>query len=199
MDCSTSTFLSFTTSRSLLRLKPIKSVMSSNNLNLCRPLLLLSIFCSIRVFSNDSALFIRWPKYWSFSISPSNEFYRLISFRIGWFDLLGVQGTLKSLFQHRNSKASTLGCSAFFMVQVSHPYMTNGKTIGLTIWTFVRKLMALLFNMLSRFVIVFLPRSKHLFILWLQSLSTVIFKPKKIKYVTVSTFGGMAKMNPSNR
>ena len=135
----------------------------------------------------------------AFSISPSNEYSGLISFRIDWFDLLTVQGTLKSLFQHHNSKASTPRCSAFFMVQLSHPYMTNGKTIGLTIWTFVRKVMSLLLNMLSRFVIVFLPRSKRLFISWLQSLSTVIFKPKKIKSVTVSTFGDMAKMNPSNR
>ena len=137
--------------------------MSSNHLNLCCPLLLLPWgFPSIRVLSNDLALFIRWPKYWSFSISPSNEYYRLISFRTDWFDLLTVQGTLKSLFQHHNSKASILPCSAFFMVQLSHLYMTNGKTIVLTTWAFVRKVMALLFNTLSRFVIAFLPKSKHL-------------------------------------
>ena len=174
--------------------------MPFNHLILHHPLLFLtSIFPSIRVFFN--LLHIRWTKYWSFSfsISPSNEYAGLISFRTDWLDLLVVQGTLKSLFQHHNSKASTPRCSAFFMVQLSHPYMTNGKTIGLTIWTFVRKVMSLLLNMLSRFVIVFLPRSKRLFISWLQSLSTVIFKPKKIKSVTVSTFGDMAKMNPSNR
>ena len=145
----------------------LKLVMPSNHLALCLPLLLLpSIFPSIRVFSNESALCIRWPKYWSFSfnISPSNEYSRLISFRIDWFDLLAVQGTLKSLFQHHSLKASVLWCSAFFIVQLSHPYMTTGKTIALTRWTFVSKVMSLLFNMLSRLVIAFLPRSKHLLI-----------------------------------
>ena len=144
---------------------------------LCCPLLLLpSIFLSIRVFSNESALHIRWPKYWSFtfSISPSNEHPGLISFRMDWMNLLAVQGTLKSLLQHHSSKASILQCSAFFMVQLSHPYMTNGKTIALIKWTFVGKVMSLLFNILSRLVIIFLPRSKHLFISWLQSQSAVI-------------------------
>ena len=148
--------------------------MPSNHLILCRPLLLLpSIFPSIRVFSNESVLRIRWPKYWSFSfnISPSNEYSGLISFRMDWSDLLAVQGTLKSLLQHHSSKASILWCSAFFIVQLSHLYMTTGKTIALTRWTFVGKEMSLLFSMLSRFVIVFLPRSKHLWISWLQSLS----------------------------
>ena len=144
----------------------IKSVMPSNHLILCRPLLLLpSIFPSIRVFSNESALHIRWPKYcsFSFSISTSNEHSGLISFRMDWFDL-SVQGTRKSLLQHHSSKASILWCSAFFMVQLSHPYMTRGKTIALTTWTFVSKVMFLLFNTLSRLVIAFLPRSKHLLI-----------------------------------
>ena len=150
-----------------------------HHLILCRPLLLPSIFPIIRVFSSESALRIRWPKYWSFSISPSNEYSGLISFRIDWFDLLAVQGTLKSLLQHHSSKASLLWHSAFFMVQLLHPYMTIGKTIDLTIWTFAGKLMALLFNMLSRLVIVFLPRSKHLLISWLQSPSAVILEPKK--------------------
>ena len=139
--------------------------MPSNRLICCRPLPLPpSIFPSIRVFSNESALCIRWPKYWSFSynISPSNEYSGLISFRIDWFDLLAVQGTLKSLFQHHSSKASILWCSAFFIVQLSHPYMTTGKTIALTRRTFVGKVMSLLFNMLSRFVITFLPKSKRL-------------------------------------
>ena len=150
----------------------IESVMPSNHLILCHPLLLLpSIFPSIRVYSNESVLCIRWPKYWSFSfsISPSNEYSRLISFRIDWFDLFAVQGTLKSLLQHHSSKASILQHSAFFMVQLSYPYMTTGKTIALTRWTFVGKVMSLLFNMQSRFVIVFLPRSKCLLISWLQS------------------------------
>ena len=145
--------------------------MPSSHLILCRPLLLLpSIFPSIRVFSNESALHIRWPKYWSFSfnISPSNEYSGLISFRMDMLDLLAVQGTLKSLLQHHSSKASTLRCSAFFIVQLSHPYMTTGKTIDLTRWTFVGKVMSLLFHMLSRLVITFLPRSKHLLISWLQ-------------------------------
>ena len=163
--------------------------MPSNHLTPCRPLLLLlSIFPSIRVFSNVSALCIRWPKYWSFSISPSSEFSGLISFRIDWVDLFAVQGTLKSLLQHHSLKASVLWCSAFFMVQLSHPYMTTGKTIALTIWTFVGKVMSLLFNMLSRFVMDFLPRSKSLLVSWLQSPSTVILEPKKIKSVTLSTF-----------
>ena len=144
-------------------------------------LLLPSIFPSIRVFSNESALRIRWPKFWSFSfnISPFSEFSGLISFRMDWLDLLAVQGTLKSLFQHHNSKASVLQFSAFFIVQLSHPYMTPGKTIALTRWTFVDKVMSLLFNMLSRLVIAFLPSSKHLLISWLQSPSAVILEPRK--------------------
>ena len=156
--------------------------MPSNHLLLCRPLLLLpSIFPSIRVFSNESALHFRWPKYWScsFSISPSNEYSGQISFRMDWLDLLAVQGTLKSHLQHHSSKASILQCSAFFIVQLSHPYMTTGKTIALTRWTFVDKLMSLLLNMLSRLVITFLPRSKHLLISWLKSLSAVILEPEK--------------------
>ena len=155
-----------------LKLMPIESVMLSNHLILCHPLLLLpSIFPSIRVFSNESVLHIRWPKYWSFSfrISPSNEYSGLISFRMVWLDLLAVQGILKSLLQHHSSKASILWRSAFFIVQLSHPYMTTGKTIALTRWTFVGKVMSLLFNMLSRLVITFLLRSKRLFISWLQS------------------------------
>ena len=143
----------------------IESVMPSNHLILCRPLLLLpSVFPSITVFSNESVLCIRWPQYWSFSISPSNEYSGLISFRIDWFDLLAVQETLKSLLQHHSLKASILRCSAFFMIQLSHPYMTTEKTISLTVWIFVGKVMSLLFNMLSRFDIAFLPRSKHLLI-----------------------------------
>ena len=163
--------------------------MPSNCLILCHPLLLLpSVLLSIRVFSSESALWIRWPNYWSFSfsISPSNEYSGFISFRIDWFDFLAVQGTLKSLFQHHSSKASVLQCSAFFTVQLSHPYMTTGKTIALTRRTFVGKVMSLLFNMLSRFVIAFLPKSKRLLISWLQSPSAVILEPKKIKSVTVS-------------
>ena len=155
----------------------------------CHPLLLLpSIFPNIRVFSNELVLHIRWPKYWSFSISPSNEYWGLISFRIDWFDLFAVQGTLKSLLQYHSLKASNLWCSAFFMVQLSHPYMTTVKTIALIIWIFVSKVMSLLFNMLSRFVIAFLQRNKHLLILWMQSPSTVVLEPKKVKSVTVSTF-----------
>ena len=149
----------------------IESVMPSNHLILCHPLLLLpSIVPSIRVFSNESALCIRWPKYWSFSfnISPSNEHPELISFRMAWLDFLAVQGILKSLLQHHSSKASILWPSAFFTVQLSHPYMTTGKTIALTRRTFVGKAMALLLNMLSRLVITFLPRSKHLLISWMQ-------------------------------
>ena len=163
--------------------------MPSSRLILCHPLLLLpSVFPSIRVFSSESVLHIRWPKYWSFSfsISPFNEWSGLISFRMDWLDLLAVQGTLKGLLQHHSSKASVFRHSAFFKVQLSHPYMSTGKAIALTRWTFVRKVISLLFNMLSRFVIVFLPRSKHLLISWLQSLSTVVFEPKKIKSVTVS-------------
>ena len=156
--------------------------MPFNHLILCRPLLLLpSIFPSIRVFSNESTLHIRWPKYWSFSfnISPSNKHPGLISFRMDWLDLLAVQGTLKSLLQHHNSKASILRRSAFFAVQLSHPYMTTGKTIDLTRWTFVDTVISLLFNTLSRLVITFLPRSKRLLISWLQSPSAVILSPKK--------------------
>ena len=154
--------------------------MPSNYLILCCPLLLLlSIIPSIRVFSTEPILCIRWPKYWSFSfnISPSNEYSGLISFRMHWLDLLVVQGTLKSLLQHHSSKASILQRSAFFIVQLSHPYMTTGKTIALTRWTFVGKVMSLLFNMLSRLVIAFLPRSKRLLISWLQSPSAVILEP----------------------
>ena len=167
----------------------IESVMPSNHLILCRPLLLLpSIFPSIRVFSNESLLRIRWPKYWSFSfsISPPNEYSGLISFRMDWLDLLVVQGTLMSLLQHHSSKASILWRSAFFTVQLSHLYMTTGKTIALTRWTFVGKVMSLFFNMLSRLVIAFLPRSRHLLISCLQSPSAVILEPKKIKFDTVS-------------
>ena len=156
--------------------------MPSNLLILCRPLLLLpSVFPSIRVFSNESGLHIRLQKYWSFSfsINPSNEYSGLIAFRIDGFDLLAVQGTLKSLLRHHGSKALILQCSAFFIVQLSHPYMTTGKTIPLTRWTFVGKIMSLLFNMLSRFVIAFLSRSKHLLISWLQSPSEVIWEPPK--------------------
>ena len=157
--------------------------MPSNHLILCRLLLLLpSNFPSIRVFSNESALHISWPKYWSFSfsISPSNEYSGLISFRMDWLDLLAVLGTLKSLLQHHSSKASILQCSAVFIVQFSHPYMTTGKTIALTRRNFVGKVMSLLLNMLSRLVITFLPRSRCLLISWLQSPSAVILEPKKI-------------------
>ena len=157
--------------------------MPSNHLILCRPLVILpSIFPSISVFSNESALRIRWPKYWSFSFSiiSSKEHPGLISFRMDCLDLLAVQGTLKSLLQHHSSKASILQCSAFFTVQYSHPYMTTGKTIALTRWTFVGKVMSLLLNMLSRLVITFLPRSKRLLISWLQSPSAVILEPKNI-------------------
>ena len=156
--------------------------MPYNHLILFCPLLLLpSIFPSIRVFSNESVLHIRWPKYWSvsFNISSSNEYTRLISFRMDWLDLLPVQGTLKSLLQCHSSKASILWCSAFFIVQLSHPYMTAGKAIALTRRTFVGKVMSLLFNMLSGLVITFLPRSKHLLISWLQSPYAVILDPKK--------------------
>ena len=175
--------LSITNSRSLLKLMSIESVMPSSHLILCHPLLLPpSILPSIRVFSNESVLRIRWPKYWSlsFSISPSNEYSGLTSFRMGWLDLLAVQGTLKSLLQHHSSKASILHHSAFFIVQLSHPYMTTGKTIALTRQTFVGKVMSLLFNMLSRLVITFLPRSKYWLISWLQSPSVVILEPQNV-------------------
>ena len=174
--------------------------MPSNLLILCRPhspfyflnsfplLHLPSVFPTTRVFSNESVLCIKWPKYWSFSFSirSSSEYSELISFRIDWFHLLAVQGTLKSLLQHHSSKASILRCSAFFMFQLSHPYMTTGKTIALTRQTFVGKVMSLLFNMLSRLIIAFLPSSKNLLISWLQSPSAVIFEPKKINPATVS-------------
>ena len=182
--------LSITNSWSLLKLAFVESVMPSNHLILCCPLLLLpSIPPSIRVFSNQSILHIRWPKYWSFSfsISPSKEHPGLISFRMDWLDLLAVQGTLKSLLQHLSSKASILWHSAFLMIQLSHPYMTTGQTTALTRWTLVGKVMSLLLNMLSRLVIILLPRSKCLVISWLQSLSAVILEPLKIKSVTVST------------
>ena len=175
--------LSFIITQVLFKLMSLEFVMPSNHLILCCPLLLPpSIFPSIRVFSNESVLHTRQPKYWSLSlsISPSNEYSGLISFRMDWFEFLAIQGTLKSLLQHHSSKASIHWCSAFFMVQLSHPYMTTGKTIALTRRTFVGKVMFLLFNMLSRLVITFLPRSKHLLISWLQSPSTVILEPKKI-------------------
>ena len=163
--------------------------MSSSHLILCRPLLLLPpIPPSIRVFSNESNLRMRWPKYWSFSfnISPYNEHPGLISFRMEWLDLLAVQGTLESLLQHHSSKTSILQCSSFFIVQLSHQYMTTGQTVALTRWTFVIKVMSLLFNILSRLDITFLPRSKCLLISWLQSPSAVILEPRKIKSATVS-------------
>ena len=170
---------SITNSRSLLKLMSIESVMPSSHLILCHPLLLpSSIFPSIRVFSNESVLHMRWPKYWSFSfnVSPSNEYSGLISFRVDWLDLFAVQGSLKSLLQHHSSKASFLLWSAFFIVQLSHPYVTTGKIIALTRWTFVGKAMSLLFNMLFRLVLGFPPRSKHLLISWLQSPSAVILE-----------------------
>ena len=179
MDCSTP---GFPVLHHLLKLLSIESVMPSNHLILCHPLLLLpSIFPSIRVFSNESALHIRWPKYWnfSFSISSSREYSGLISFRMDWVDLLAVQGTLKNLLQHYNLKASIFRHSAFFMVQLSHLYMTSGKTTALTRWTFVGKVMSLLFNMLPRLVITFLPRSKRLLISWLLPPSVVILEPRK--------------------
>ena len=178
--------LSITNSRSLLKFISIESVMTSI---LCCPLLLLpSIFPRIRVFSNESVLHFRWSKYWSFSFStsPSNEYSGLISFRMDWLDLLAVQGTLKSLFQHHSSKASILPCLVLFMVQFSHPYMTIRKTIALTRRPSVGKVMSLLFNILSRLVIAFLPRSKHLLIAWLQSPSAEMLEPRKTKSVTVS-------------
>ena len=176
--------LSITNSQRLLKLMSIESVMQYSHLILCCPLLFSpTVFPSIRVFSNESVLSIRWPKYWSFSlsISPSNDYSGLISFRMDWLDLLAVQGTLKSLLQHHSSKASILWCSAFFIVQLSYPYMTTGKTIALTRQTFFGKVMSLLFNMLSRLVITFLPRSKCLLISWLQSPSAVILEPPKNK------------------
>ena len=183
-------FLSITNPQSLLKLMSIESVMPSNHLILSHHLLLLpSILPNIRVFSKESALHIRWPKYWSFSfnISPSNEYSGLISIRIDWFYLLAVQGTLKSLLQHHSSKASILWCSTSFILQLSHPYMTTEKTIVLTRQAIVGKVMSLLFNIWPRLVITFLPRSKRLLISWLQSPSTVILEPPKIKPVTVST------------
>ena len=175
--------LSIINSQSFLKLMSIKSMMLSNHLILCCPLLLLlSIWPSIRVFSSESALHIRWPKYlsFSFSICASNEYSGLISSRMDWLDFLLVQGTLKSLLQHHSSKASTLRHSAFFIIQLSHPYMTTGKTIALTRRTFVGKVMSLLFNILSRLVIAFLPRSKSLLISWLHSPSAVILESPKI-------------------
>ena len=174
--------LSITNSQNSLRLASIECVMPSSHLILCHPLLLLPpIPPSIRVFSNESTLSMRWLKYWSFSFSiiPSKEISGLISFRVDWLDLLAVQGTLRSLLQHHSSKASIIRCSAFFMVQLSHPYITIGKTIALTRRTLVGKVISLLLNMLSRLVITFLPRSKHLLISWLQSPSAVILEPKK--------------------
>ena len=188
-ECQAS--LSLTNSQRLLKLMSVEEVMPSNHLILCCPLLLLpSIFPSIRVFSNESVLRIRWPKYWSFSfsISPSNEYSGLISFRMDWLDVLAVQGTLKSLLQHHSSKASILWCSAFFIVQLSHPYMTTRKTLPLTRRTFVGKVMSLLFNMLARLIIAVLSSRKCLLISWLQSPSAVILEPLKIKSVTVSQY-----------
>ena len=176
--------LSNTNSQSLPKLMSIESVMPSKHLILCCPLLLLpSLFPSIRIFSNESALRIRWPKYWSYSlnITPSNEHSGLISFRMDWLNLLVVQGTVKSLLQQHSSKASIIWCSAFFTVQLSHPYMTTGKTIALIKWTFVGKVMSLFFNMLFRLVITFLPRSKRLLTSWLQSPSEVILEPPQNK------------------
>ena len=182
--------LSITNSQGLLRLTSIELMVPSNHLILCCPILLLPSICpSIRVFSSESVLCIRWPKYWSFSfnISPSKEHSGLISFRMDWLDLLAVQGTLKSLLQHHSSKALILHCSDFFIVQLSRPYMTTGKTIALARRTSVGKVVFLLFHMLSRLVIPFLPRSKRLLISWLQSPSAVNLEPKKIKSATVST------------
>ena len=190
MNCSTPGLTVHHQLPELTQLTSIESVMPSSYLILCHPLLLLPpIPSSIRVFSNESALCMRWPKYWSFSFSiiPSKEIPGLISFRTDWLDLLAVQGILKSLLQHHTSKASILEHSAFFTVQLSYPYMTNGKTIALTRWIFVSKVMSLLLNMLSRLVITFLPRSKHPLISWLQSPSAVILEPRKIKSDTVST------------
>ena len=182
--------LSITNFQSLLKHMPTESAMPSSHLILCRPLLLLPpIPPKIRVFYNESTLPMRWPKYWSFSfsISPSNEHPELVSFRMDLLDLLAVQGTFKSLVQHHSSKASIFRHSAFFTVQLSHSYMTTGKTIALTRQTFIGKVMSLLFHMLSRLVVTFLPRSKRLLISWLQSPSAVILEPPKIKSDTVST------------
>ena len=182
---------SITNFRSSLKLMSIESVMLSSHLILCRPLLLLPLIPpSIRVFSNESTLCMRWPKYWSFSFSiiPSKEIPELFSFRMDWLDFLAVQGTLNSLLYHHNSKASILQHSAFFTAQLSNPYMTTGKTIALTRQTFVGKVMSLLLNMLSRLVITFLPRSKCLLIPWLQSPSAVILEPPKIKSDTFHCF-----------
>ena len=199
MNCSTSGFPVHRNSQNLLKFMSIKSVMPSSHLILCCPLLLLpSIFPRIRVFSSESVLFVRWPKYWSFSfsISPSSEYSGLISFRIDWFDLLAVQGTLKSLLQHHSSKASILWCSV--SLWFNSPYMTYNihtwllKNHSFDYKTFVGKVMSLLFNMLSRFVIAFLTRNKHLLISWLQLSSAVILEPKKIKSLTVSI------VSPSN-
>ena len=193
MDCSTPGLPVHHQLPEFTKFMSIESVMPSNHLLLCCPLLLpLSIFPSIRVFSNESVLCNRWPEYCSlcFSICPSNEYSGLISFRMGWFDLLAVQGTLKSVLQHQNSKASILRRSPFFTVQLSHPHMTTGKTIALTRRTFVGKAMSLLFNMVSRWFITFLPRSKCRLISWLQSPSAVILEPPEIKSATVSTSDG---------
>ena len=190
MDCRTPGLPVYHQLRNLLKLMPIESEIPSTHLILCCPLLLLpSIFPNIRTFSNESAFHIRWQKYWSFNfnISPSNEHSGLISFRMEWLDLFAVQGALKSLLQHHSSKASIRRHSAFFTVQLSHPYMTTGKTIALTRWTFFGKVMCLLFNKLSRLVITFLPRSKHLLNSWLQSPSAVTLEPRKINSATVST------------
>ena len=187
LDCSMPGLLVVHCLQSLLKVMSIELLMPSNHPILCRPLLLLpSIFPSIRVFCNDLTLCIRWPEYWSFSfnISPSNEYPGTI-FRMDWLNLLAVQGTLKNLLLYHSSKASILQCSAFFIVQLSHPYMASGKTVALTRWTFVGKVMSLLLNMLSRLVITFLPRSKHLLISWLQSPSALILEPLKIKSATV--------------
>ena len=173
------TSLSITNSWSLLKFMSIESVVASNHLILCHHLLLLpSVFPSIRVFSNELVLHIRWPKYWNFSISPCNEYSGLISFRIDWLDLLAIQGTLRSILEHQSSKVSILQGSVLFIVQLSHPYTTSGKNIALTRRTFVGEVMSLLFNMLSRLVITFLPKSKSLLISWLQLPSAVILEPK---------------------
>ena len=199
MHIHTQTSLSITNSQSLPKLISIESVMPSNHLILCHPLHLPpSILPNLRVFSNESALRIGWPKYWcfSFNISPSNEHPGLISFRMDWLDLLAVQGTLRSLLQHHSSKASVLRLSAFFIVQPSHPYMTTGKTIALTRWTCVGKVLSLLFNMLSRLVITFLPMSTHLLISCLQSPFAEILEPPKVKSATVSPYVCHEVMGP---
>ena len=191
MDCSMPDLLSLTISQSLPKFKSIAPVMLSSHHILWHPLLSLpSIFPSIRDFSNKSSAWIRRPKYWSFnfSISPSSEYSGLIFLKIDWFDPLAVQGTFRSLLQHRSWKESFLWCSSFFTVQLSHPYLTTGKTIALTVWTFVSRVMSLLFNTLSGFVITVLPRSKRPLISWLQSPSTVVLESKKRKSVTASTF-----------